>query len=345
MFRSARVKLTLFYLAILLAFGLTLTTSLRWLLEGEYARAGQAQRGEVAQLFRTPHYIITLQNDYSGNAPTQAFNDIQTDQWQAAHDRLNRDQAIITIITVWIGGAVSYWFAGRTLRPLAEAHAAQARFAADASHELRTPLASMRVENEVFLRQKEFTSEEAREQIESNLEEVQRLENLSSSLLALTQYERVALELASVKAEEIAKEAAEHAKTPAKAKKAIIKLDVQAAQVRGHHDSLVQLLGILLDNAIKYGPEGGEITVVGRKQSTHYLLQVKDEGPGIAEADLPRVFDRLFRGDQTRNTKTGGYGLGLALAKQIAKANRAAIGARNNDKKGACFEVRLENTH
>jgi signal transduction histidine kinase len=339
MFRSARVKLTLFYLAILLGFSLVFTMTIRVLAEKEYSHSNDIQRGEVRHLFI----------GFNDNGPPQgfpgqpykAFNDVQSDQEATVRAHLNRDMALINTAALVVGGLVAYWFAGRTLKPIEEAHNAQKRFAADASHELRTPLASMKLENEVFLRQSTFTKEEARDQIKSNLEEVQRLESLSNNLLALTNYGKGALELHAVGVESVVAEALQHAQTVADVKHVTFDAKVSGA-AHAHYESLVQLVGILLDNAIKYGPEKGTIKVRGSSHAGQYILQVIDEGPGISDTDLPHIFERLYRGDKSRTGKNGGYGLGLALAQQIAEANHAAISARNRASKGACFEVRLE---
>lgn len=274
--------------------------------------------------------------------PDRALRSIQDQEAAMVRQHLNRDFAFISLFGLVVAGTLSYWFAGRTLRPIEEAHRAQARFASDASHELRTPLASMRVENEVFLRQKEFTQDEARQQLESNLEEVQRLENLSSNLLALTHYGTLTLQTGPVSPQKLIDEAVERAQRVATARQVTFKKELGAGAINGNYDSLIQLLGILIDNALKYGPQHGTVTIKGFKQSGEYVIQVLDGGPGIDEVDLPHVFERLYRGDKARSTKTGGYGLGLALGAEIAKANHGTIQAANLKQGGACLTVRLE---
>lgn len=340
MFRSARLKLTLFYLVILVCFSLVVTVAARVLAEREYNRSVSAQLSEVRDMFWGSRWE-KLGTEITVLRPDRALSNIQNDEAEMVRQHLNRDFMVINSIALLIGGVLSYWFAGRTLRPIEQAHRAQARFASDASHELRTPLASMRIENEVFLRQSSFTQDEAREQIESNLEEVQRLETLSNNLLALTHYEHSALALSSVDVAAVALEAADRARVQSDARRATLITDVKPAQIHGHHDSLVQLLGILLDNAIKYGPREGKVIVHGQRQGGQYIIRVKDQGPGIASEDLPHVFERLYRSDKARTAQAGGYGLGLALAREIAKANQGSISAKNNKDGGACLEVRL----
>jgi signal transduction histidine kinase len=343
MFKSARISLTLFYLAVLVAFSFIITFSIRVLAEQEYLHSNRVQRGEVRQIILSlPDYIgggagITTR----GGSPNDAFYDFQQDQEARVRSQLNQDMLIINVVALIVGGAFSYWFAGRTLKPIEEAHSTQARFAADASHELRTPLTNMKLENEVFLRQKHFSEGEARELIKSNLEEVQRLEGLSANLLALTQYGSTSLRFDPIAAKHIADMAIKVAHPKAASRDVTFKNEVEPAVLRGHQDSLVQLLSILIDNAIKYGPKKGTVTLGGRKQDGNYLLWVQDEGRGIPEKDMPHIFDRLYRGDTARTTTEGGYGLGLSLAKAIAEANGAEIRAQNIKGSGANFMLRI----
>jgi len=340
LFKSARLKLTMFYLVIMLGFSLVITAALRVISEHEYARSTAVQLSAVRHLFEFPwrnlegeEYSISLPNN-------KEIGSIQDEAAQNVRYRLNRDFAIINGAALIVAGVLSYWFAGRTLRPIEEAHRAQTRFASDASHELRTPLAAMRVENEVFLRQPHFTEQEAREQLKSNLEETQRLEDLSNNLLALAHFERAQLEIAKTTPHQIVDEAVKHAQKSATARQVTFKQHIKNSTLYTNQSSLVQLLGILLDNAMKYGPQRGTITISGQRQTNYYVLTVSDQGPGIDPADLPHIFERLYRGDKARSTK-GGYGLGLALAREIAKANNGTLTAKNNPKGGACFAVRL----
>lgn len=349
MFRSARLKLTLFYLATLLVFSLTLTGGIRLFADQEFKQSIMAQRGEFRSLARNGLGLLVPN-------PERTFNNSQDRQVSLARRHLNQKLVILNLGAVVVGGVVSWWFAGRTLRPIANAHAAQARFVADASHELRTPLANIRAENEVFLRQKDFDEADTRELIKSNLEEVQRLENLSRDLLALTQYGQTELPRASVTVTALVQEALEQTAALMKGRGVKVEQQLADATVHGHQESLVRLLVILFDNAVKYGPQKGTIYVAGVQHGGHYVLTVRDEGPGIASHDLPRIFDRLYRGDTARARKAsnvgveaaGGYGLGLSLAREIVQANRGSIkaynytgGAAGMGGTGAVFSIQL----
>jgi signal transduction histidine kinase len=338
MFRSARLKLTLFYLGIIVLFNLTVTLSVRVFAEREFLRSNTVQRNEVKDW--VIHFF-----DASGKRSDVEIAGIQANEAEVVRQHLNDGLLVINLAALALGGLLSYWFAGRTLRPIEEVHEAQARFTADASHELRTPLANMRLENEVFLRQKHFTEEEAREQLESNLEEVQRLERLSGNLLALHQYGQAALARSPLLVKHIVEDAIEQLHATARAKGMNISVDLVPGKVVGHRESMVQLLDILLDNALKYGVQGKVVMVKGEKRGGQYVLVVSDKGPGIAAHDLPHIFDRLYRGDKARSTQVAGYGLGLALAKEIAQANGASITARNDPAGGARLEVSVPLAH
>lgn len=336
MFESARVKLTLFYLAIILALSLTLTFGTRWLAQRQFEASNVAQRGQIQGLFtRGPR------PDYYTAPSLNAIRSVQQPHEAEVRQRLNDYVLYINLAALVIGSALSYWFASRTLKPLEEAHEAQKRFTADASHELRTPLTTIRTENEVFLRQKDFSKDEARGVIESNLEEVLRLEQLSSNLLALTQYEDADLELESLPIVDLIYSTSDAlAKShPGLAKR--LKVTLQKGSILAHKDSAVQLLAIVLDNAAKYTPPKTPITVSGRAEEGHYSLVVDDLGSGINHDELPFIFDRLYRSDKARS-KVPGYGLGLSLAKEIASANQATITAANNESGGARFVLRFQ---
>lgn len=334
MFRSARLKLTLFYLATLFVFSVALTTGIRMFAEAELQQSIAAQRGEFRELAR---YGLDLLVPY----PERTFNNAQELQADLARQNLNEKLVILNVVALIIGGWVSWWFAGRTLRPIAEAHEAQARFVADASHELRTPLANMRAENEVFLRQKLFEEADMRELIQSNLEEVQRLEHLSRDLLALTQYGQTELPMSDLVVSDVISESLAQTGKLFDEKGVNVEQDVAEAKLHGHHESLVRLLIILLDNAVKYGKEGGTVYLAGARHGANYVLTLRDEGVGIADKDLPHIFDRLYRGDPARARTTSGYGLGLALAREIVQANHGSIRAYNHSRGGAVFSVQL----
>ena len=342
MFESARVKLTLFYLAILLGFSLLLTLGFRAFVQAEFNHANDVQRGAVHQIGQQ-YFVTQTQPDDTPSPfqPDQNFARIQREQARETQSKLTREAIFLNIGVLVIGTGVSYWYAGRALRPIQQAHERQKRFTSDASHELRTPLASMQLENEIFLRQKSFSDREVRDQIGSNLEEVERLERLTTSLLDLNRYELGGLKKQKVPAHAAVAEAIAHTAHAAHAKSVTFKNKAAKSSVLANRESLVQLLSILLDNAAKYGPSNGTVEVTGELHGNDYQFSVRDHGAGIADKDLPYIFERMYRGDKARNNTVSGHGIGLSLAQQIAVANGTHVSAANHVEGGAVFSFSL----
>jgi len=331
MFKSARVKLTLFYLASIFAMSLILTISIRTLAQSAFDNSASDQRARLQNILRQQEGLPFAPHPY---------NRLESQIQDIVHQKLTDYVIEINIAALVLGGVASYWFAGRTLKPIQEAHAAQARFASDASHELKTPLAVMKTENEVFLRQSKISETDARKQIKSNLEEIQRLEQLATNLLSIANYEQgERLKLSSIKAQDVSKLVVEQVKKmhPGDVKR--VQLDIKDAKIYGHKDSLAQILTIFIDNAIKYSPASEKVALSGRVKDGIYHFKVEDRGPGIDSEDMPQVFDRLFRADKNRSNTVPGHGLGLSVAKEIAKANEAGLRVSNRPGGGACFTL------
>lgn len=339
LFHSARLKLTAFYFAVLVVFCVLLTFGLRAFTVHELSRGDDAQRGTVRQLLQG-----NPPQNYGGDGlatpfGARYFNNVQQNQADETRQHLNRDYFLIDIVLLALGAVLSYWYAGRTLKPIEEAHEQQKRFTSDASHELRTPLASMKLENEVFLRQKSFTEAAARELIESNLEEVERLEKLAGNLLALNHYEHDLLTHEPVAVSELVEAAISQVTKHKTAKKVQFDVMVSPAAVDVNRESIIELLGIVLDNAVKYGPAKGTVDIMGELSDQTYTLTIRDRGPGISDEDLPHIFERMYRGDKARSSKVAGHGIGLSLARQIAEANEATLTAGNAPGGGAVFTL------
>ncbi len=335
LFHSARLKLTAFYFAVLVVLCLLLTFGVHSFTNHELNRGDNARLGAVHRLFK--RYTDLNGNGYGPGA--QYFASAQQQQADVTRRHLNEDYLLMDLLLLAVGAAVSYWYAGWTLKPIEGAHEQQKRFTSDASHELRTPLASIQLENEVFLRQKHFSESEARVLIASNLEEVGRLQRLATNLLALNTYEHGAVSHTPVVIGDVVKDAITRVQRGHEAKRVTFVQDIVAAKVDVNRESIVELLAILLDNAVKYGPKDGTVEVTGLMQATAYILTVRDHGPGIADADLLHVFERMYRGDKARSSKVAGHGIGLSLAQQIAKANEATLTAANAPGGGAEFTL------
>jgi signal transduction histidine kinase len=232
-----------------------------------------------------------------------------------------------------------------TLKPIEEAMETQNRFTADASHELRTPLTAMRTEIEVALRDRELGLNESKKLFESNLEEIGKLESLSSALLKLAKNGDTKLALEKVNLAEIITEAYEKVEREAEKKSIMIDFDANKygdLEINGDRLSLTELFVILLDNAIKYSSEKSKISINIEKDHDKTIIRVKDHGVGINHSDLPYIFNRFYRADSSRSKeKVSGYGLGLSIAKQIVELHSGNITVVSKPGKGTEFTVKI----
>ena len=227
------------------------------------------------------------------------------------------------------------------LASLDAAHETQRRFVADASHELRSPLTSIR-SNIEFLRRALDAPTEVRAEALADVEaELERLTRLTSDLLLLAKADAgYRMEMDKVDLRALVLET--HRQKQAPASGVTLELgEVQPARVVGSSAWLKQLLLILLDNALKYTPQGGRITLALGREAGQAVLRVSDTGIGIAPEDLPNIFERFYRADKARARDEGGSGLGLAIARWIVDAHGCEIEVESQPGKGSTFTVRL----
>ena len=216
------------------------------------------------------------------------------------------------------------------------------RFVADASHELRTPLTVLRGELE-SLAQDVQLKVHTRESLGSLLEEVDRLAEVVESLLALSK-----LDAGEASAERVRFDLAELVTTTAEqmsllAEDKNIRVECDAARnviVEGDRSRMKQVIVNLLDNAIKYTPNGGNVLLRIAREGDNAILEVVDNGVGIPADALPHMFKRFFRVDDSRSREQGGAGLGLSIVKSICAAQGAEVDVSSRPGGGSCFRVR-----
>lgn len=327
MFRSATFKLTLWYLALVMAISLAFSVVLYHAASAEIANG----------LYRETQRIYS-QFPVFDNSPMLRRD---ADQSYSIHRLLIR---LITfnVIVLFGAGIASYWLARRTLMPIEEAHEQQKRFTADVSHELRTPLTALKMESEVALMNKNAGAEELRHTIESTIEEANKLENLINNLLHLSRLEVDEMQQAfsQIKLSSIIETAIHTVQNSSKERNIQITSSVKEATVYGDEASLTQLIIILLDNAVKYSSPGGEVHVTVTAVKHTATISIIDNGAGIAPESLDRVFDRFYRAEDSRSKNhTEGYGLGLSIAKMIADVHKANIILKSQLGKGTTAKI------
>lgn len=332
MFRSALLKLTGVYLFILMAVSIAFSFNLYRVSTGEVGIRLQRQ----ADFFTRG----TVTYNLSDLSP---YERERLAEMEASRRHVIAELVYANLFILVVGGLGSYVLARITLRPIEEAHAAQARFTADASHELRTPLAAMRAETEVALRDPHLTLSDARELMSSNLEELSRLSDLSEGLLQLARGDVDDALREPVQVSDLIQLAVDHVSSSAKHKKISIKTGaLPAVEVLGDGRQLKQAVVILLDNAIKYSPAKTTITVKASKKDAVIIMSVHDQGQGISADDLPYVFDRFYRADAARSqANVSGHGLGLAIAKQVVTQHNGTIAVTSKLNEGSTFTISL----
>jgi heavy metal sensor kinase len=230
---------------------------------------------------------------------------------------------------------------------LSESFERQRRFMADASHELRTPVAILRGEAEVALSQQARSLDEYRESLGVLHHEAERLTHIVEDLFTLTRADagQYPLQPSDFYLEELVGECVHSARTLALAKKISLNFEEASESPICADESLLRRMVLnLLDNAIKYTPEGGRVAVGCGRVGEEYVLSIADTGGGIPADLQPRIFERFFRADKARSrveNDGGGAGLGLSISRWIAEAHHGRLELTRSDLGGSTFTAYL----
>jgi signal transduction histidine kinase len=275
---------------------------------------------------------------------------------QALVDRTTEAQTLNALLLVLgVGGllvvVVSFGFgtlyARRALVPIRESLEAQRvalrrqrEFAADASHELRTPLTVIRSSVEHLDRHRDRPLAESAEALDDISAEVDHLSLMVEDLLLLARSDSgaVTLERQPLDLGDVASDAASMLGRTAEGRGVRVRVDPEPATLEGDPTRIRQLVTILVDNAIRHSPRGGDVDVTVRAGEGVAWIEVADQGPGVRPEDMPHVFDRFYRG---QGAPSGGTGLGLAIARWIVERHGGRIGVANREAGGAVFRAEL----
>ncbi len=216
---------------------------------------------------------------------------------------------------------------------LDESVRAQRQLVADASHELRTPVTSLRTNIEVLLAGAELDEEERRRLLTDVVEQSEELSALVGDLIELARGDLPIESAEDLRLDRVVEESVARARR--NSPQIRFEADLAPVVVEGVPERLGRAVNNLLDNAARHSPPGGMVEVTVDADG----LRVRDHGTGIAEQDLPYVFDRFFRGESSRGKQ--GSGLGLAIVRQVAEQHRGSVTAENAPDGGAVFRLRL----
>lgn len=339
MFNRARIKLTFWYLLIIMLISISFSFVIYRFLTTEIDRVVRMEKlRQQGAYFPGKKFIIQF------NEPEIRQGIIVTppdpEVLEEAKQRILLMLVIINIGILGLSGVAGYLLAGLTLKPIKKMVDEQNRFITDASHELRTPLTSLKSEIEVNLRDKKLTLKDAKKLLESNLEEVNNLQYLSDNLMKLAKTHRPQdIKMENVSLLKVSGEAIKKVKKMAEKKNILIDNQISDISITADRQSITELFVIFLDNAIKYSPENTRVEMSSKKSADSVSIEIKDQGAGIDKKDLPFLFDRFYRADKARSKD--GFGLGLSIAKEIVDKHNGTIDVKSQVEKGTTFIIKL----
>lgn len=333
LFSSARLKLTLWYVSIIVL----ITASISLLF---YLRTSQVISAEYERINRRleREWIGLLSPPGNPQGRRITIEDLAEAKAQIVLQLLGVNLFVIAFFSI-----VGYWLTGKTLKPIQTAHEAQRQFVGDAAHELRTPITALKTSLEVNLLDKKL-SKETKAILKENLADVISLESLSQQLLNLARLDEQPLKLKKAQLYPIILQVVNQVKAIANKKHIAIQLIALDKRVAVFANSLLlqEAILVLLDNAIKYSPADSTISITVQQANSGIIVQVTDEGAGIAKNDLQHIFKRFYRADQSRNKQgTNGYGLGLSIAQSITTQHHGKITVNSTVGKGSTFTIQL----
>jgi two-component system phosphate regulon sensor histidine kinase PhoR len=222
-------------------------------------------------------------------------------------------------------------------------------FVANVSHELKTPLSSIKAYTETLRNGALSDTETSQRFLERIEEQTERLTRLIMDMLMLARIEsdHQAFEIVSLDVPELVRASLEDHRGTAEAKQIELVVGADdaksngACRVRADREGLREILDNLLDNAIKYTPEGGRVSIAWRSNGSMAQIAVRDTGIGIKPDDQERVFERFFRVDKARSRELGGTGLGLSIVKHLAQSMNGNVAVESEVGKGSTFTVEL----
>jgi two-component system phosphate regulon sensor histidine kinase PhoR len=249
----------------------------------------------------------------------------------------------VTVVALPAGSRAAAVGAIRDVTRVERTESMRRTFVADVSHELRTPIASIAAAAET-LADGEPDEPERDDLVALIVRQSERMRELLSDLMDLSQIESggVELEREEVVLADLLRELAGDLAGPAVQRKITLRIVAEdPGSIIGDRRRIGQILRNLLDNAIKFSPEGGTVTLRAAREGTAPVLEVSDEGPGIPRAEQERIFQRFYQLDRSRSKTRPGTGLGLAIVKHLAQLHGAVVEVDSEPGRGSTFRVRF----
>lgn len=254
---------------------------------------------------------------------------------------------VLVLLAVWVGAMllfllISIRLSAVAARPMEEAMQREKQFVADASHDLKTPLSVILANNSILMENPENKVGDLRRWLDSTQEAAKRMQKLIAEMLTLADVERqdVPLVREEVDLANIAMKADLELESVAFEKNVTLEDDLpDRCMVTGNADYLLRIVMSLLENALKYEPSGGRVSIHLTQSKKKTVLSVCNQGSRIADEDLPHVFDRFYRSDKSRTNSAGSFGLGLAITKEMVERLGGTISVTSSQEEGTVFSV------
>ncbi len=335
MFKSAKIKLTLWYLSILTIITVSFSAFVYTSEVSVASRALDRQRVRLETRFNQ-HPDVFTGLELPPFADPSTITEIKEETLFSL--------VVLNLLILGISGALSFFLAGKTLKPIEEMLERQKRFVSDAAHELKTPLTVMKTGLEVSIRDKDMDREKMNMVLADAVEEINKLNTFVNKLLKQSKYQNglKTMEKKAVKIDEVLAESIKSLELLAKEKNIVIDLNSVSSETYGNREELDELFKNLLENAIKYSPNNEKVTLRCFNRNNDIIIEIIDKGPGISKEDQPKIFDPFFRADRSRQkNKVDGFGLGLAICKEIVENHCGSIHINSEPGKGSTFVVSL----
>lgn len=279
----------------------------------------------------------TFQTVYVGKDVTAMYNGMEKATYALA---------ILGFLALIVATMVGHILSGKAMVPLKQAYEKQRQFAADASHELRTPLAVVMASAELLQNDPSIQSPFLKQVIEDVRDEVKKMTKLVSDLLIVARSDNKVLKIRpqTFNLSSLIEQTVRLMQPLADQKHIDVKADglPSKVEIQADEQKIRQLILILVDNAVKYTPDGGHVRVTCQPvEKGKVRFAVADTGIGIAKEDQARIFDRFYRVDKARSREMGGNGLGLAIAQEIVLLHKGRISIQSELGKGTTFLVEL----
>ncbi|MDD2483039.1 MAG: HAMP domain-containing sensor histidine kinase [Candidatus Shapirobacteria bacterium] len=333
MFKQARLKLTAWYLLIIMVISFSFSALIYQISSLEIIHFADSQRNRMERQFYS-----------SENPPSPPPKVLVDDLISESQKNLLNNLIIINSVILIISGSLAYFLAGRTLSPIQKMHEDQKRFISDASHELKTPITALKTMLEVSLRDPNLDLTESKKVLTDSISATNQLKTLTDSLLELNHLNNngSSFKLEPISIKNLMTESVKKIKPQAEVKKITIKFNPTKGKINVDGQKIEELFLILLDNAIKYSPDSSQIIFNSFKTKKNVVFKIIDKGIGISDKDLPHIFDRFYRADNARTKNSAsGYGLGLSIAQKIVEQHHGSIGVQSIIKQGTTFKIIL----